>query len=236
VKTINSTFIAMKTNQPRIPEGGAIEDNADMSMEQYSEIMKKQLGKEYQRFAINVIRKVSPVQNSKVLEIGPGPGWAGINLVKKRKDLHLDGLEASPDMIRVASENAKIEGLGNTIHYFEGVAEEMRQLPDDGYDLVISRDSLHHWADPKKVFNQINRVLKEDGKIYIHDHRRDLNVFGKLIVHVVGLLVAGKMAKYWKSSIAASYTKEEIEIILNKTDLKGWKVETDFMDLTIQKN
>ena len=44
--------------------------------------MKKNLGKEYIRFADNVIKKVNPVQNSTVLEIGPGPGWAGIQLLQ----------------------------------------------------------------------------------------------------------------------------------------------------------
>jgi len=226
----------MKKIKPRIPEGGAIEDSSEMTMERYSEIMKKQLGKEYIRFADNVIQKVQPIQNSKVLEIGPGPGWAGINLLKKREDLYLEGLEASSDMIRVASDNAKNEGLADRIRFWEGVAEEMKGIADDQYDLVISRDSLHHWENPEKVFRQIKRVLKEDGKIYIHDHKRNLNLFGRLIVNIMGPLVAGKIVKYWKSSIAAAYVKEEVEEILDKNGCKGWKVETDLMDLTIQKN
>jgi 16S rRNA A1518/A1519 N6-dimethyltransferase RsmA/KsgA/DIM1 with predicted DNA glycosylase/AP lyase activity len=45
-----------------------------MTMEQYSETMKKQLGKEYDRFAENIIKKVNPQSDSRVLEIGPGPG------------------------------------------------------------------------------------------------------------------------------------------------------------------
>jgi tRNA1(Val) A37 N6-methylase TrmN6 len=97
----------MKNVKPRIPEGGAIEDTSEMTMEQYSAKMKKQLGSEYARFTDNVLNKVSLKQASKVLEIGPGSGWAGINLLVKRTDIHLEGLEASPDMIRVATDNAK---------------------------------------------------------------------------------------------------------------------------------
>ena len=223
----------MKNVNPRIPEGGAIEDTSEMTMEQYSQRMKKQLGSEYARFADNVIKKVSPKQASKVLEIGPGPGWAGINLLLKRTDIHLEGVEASPDMVRVATDNAKQEGVADRVIYKEGVAEEMKGLPDNQFDVVISRDSLHHWESPEKAFLQIKRVLKEDGKIYIHDHRRDIYLFGKLIVNVIGTLVAGKMAKYWKSSIAAAYTKEEIEEILAKIDYKDWTVETELMDLVI---
>lgn len=146
----------MKT-KTRVPEGGAIKDGPKMSMEKYSQIMKKKLGKEYERFADNVIARVNPDKNSKVLEIGPGPAWGGISLLKKRKDLYLEGIEASIDMIRVAKVNAKNEGLENR-----------------------------------------------------------MNFFGKLIVLLIGTLQMGKMIKYWKSSIKASYTASEIEKILKK--------------------
>src|SRR4030042_2414473 len=124
----------MKKNKPRIPEGGAIEDSSIMTMEQYSEIMKKHLGKEYIRFADNVIKKINPIENSTVLEIGPGPGWAGIHLLKIRRDLKLVGLEASPDMIRVASANARKEGFSD-LEYIQGFGEDMVQIKDRQYDL-----------------------------------------------------------------------------------------------------
>lgn len=226
----------MKRIKIRIPEGGAIEDNSEMSMEQYSEIMKKQLGKEYIRFADNVIKKLAPIQNSIVLEIGPGPGWAGINLLKKRSDLKLEGIEASPDMVRVATGNAVNEGLTERIRYKEGVGEKMSTISNQSVDLVISRDSLHHWTDPQKVFIEIKRVLKPNGKLYIHDHRRDLNLFGRLIVNVFSALIPGGMGKYWKSSIAAAYTQEEILTFLEELRINDWNIKTDLMDLVIYKN
>jgi SAM-dependent methyltransferase len=226
----------MKKVKPRIPEGEAIEDTREMSMEQYSETMKKKLGKEYIRFAENVVRKINPIENAIVLEIGPGPGWAGINLLIKRNDLRLEGIELSADMVRVATENAKKEGLAERTQYTIGAGEEMTQIPDHHCDLVISRDSLHHWTDLKKVFLEIKRVLKPNGKLYVHDHRRDLNFFGKLIVTAFSFFIAGDMGKYWKSSIAAAYTKEEIETIFNELKIDDWIIITDLMDLVIFKN
>lgn len=225
----------MKAIKPRIPEGGAIEDSTEITMEQYSEIMKKQLGREYNRFADNVIAGVNPGINLKVLEIGPGPGWAGINLLKKRSDIKLDGLEASNDMIRVATENANREGVGDRCAYMNGVAEEMHELKNATYDLVISRDSLHHWVDPEKVFLEIKRVLKPNGKLFIHDSRRDMNFFGRMIVGVISPFIPNNMGKYWKSSIAASYTPEEIEMFLKKIQCTDWIIGSDLMDLTIVK-
>jgi ubiquinone/menaquinone biosynthesis C-methylase UbiE len=225
----------MKNIKPRIPEGGAIEDNSEMTMEQYSEIMKKQLGKEYIRFTDNVIKKVNPIENSTVLEIGPGPGWAGINLLKKRIDLKLVGLEASPDMIRVASENARKEGFPD-IEFIHGFGEDMSQIKDGQYDLVISRDSLHHWEEPDKVFKEIKRILKQNGKLYIQDSRRDMNFFGRLIVAIFSKFLSNNMGFHWKASIAASYTPDEINAMLSRIGINDWQVESDLMDLKIFKN
>lgn len=221
--------------KPRKPEGGAIEDSSVMTMEQYSEIMKKNLWKEYIRFADNVIKKVNPIQGSKVLEIGPGPGWAGINLVKKRADLKLDGWEASADMVRVATANAINEGISN-FEYKVGVGEDMNAIEDSYYDLVISRDSLHHWDDPTKVFNEIKRILKPNGKVYIQDSRRDMNAFGRIIVNIFSRFLLHNMGYHWKNSIAASYTPDELREMLNKAGLTNWTVEAELMDLSISKN
>jgi len=225
----------MKYLKPRIPEGGAIEDGPQITMEQYSEIMIEQLGREYLRFADNVIKKVNPALNSRVLEIGPGPGWAGIYLLKKRNDLKLVGLEASPDMIRVASRNALKEGL-HEIVYTHGYAENMSKFNVGTFDIVISRDSLHHWEDPEKVFKEINRILKSSGKLYIHDSRRDMNAFGRMIVAIFSRFIPKNMGYYWRISVAASYTEEEIRTILDKIGLNDWIVESDLMDLTIYHN
>ncbi len=226
----------MKKIKPRIPEGGAIDNTSEMTMKQYSVRMKKMLGKSYDLFAENVINKVNPLANSKVLEIGPGPGWGGISLLNKMPELHLDGIEASADMVAVANLNAKDEGLETRAKFFVGVGEDMCIIPDNQYDLVISRESLHHWIEPEKVFKEISRVLKQDGKICIYDHRRDLNLFGKAIVLVFGTLKAGKMAKYWKSSIAASYTPQEMREKLDNMGYNDWFVECELMDLLIYKS
>jgi ubiquinone/menaquinone biosynthesis C-methylase UbiE len=225
----------MKKLKSRIPEGGAMDNSSEMTMKQYSERMKKMLGKHYDLFADNVINKVAPIQNSKVLEIGPGPGWGGISLLNKRPDLNLDGIEASADMVAIAIENAKVEGLENRTKFFVGIGENMSSVSNNHYDLVISRESLHHWIEPEKVFKEITRVLKSDGKLCIYDHRRDLNFFGKVIVFVFGTLKAGKMAQHWKSSIAASYTQEEIREKLDLIGLNDWIVECDLMNVVIYK-
>ncbi len=224
----------MNKAKPRIPEGGAIKDAPDLAMEQYSELMQKRLGREYRRFVKHVVQAIKPPEGARVLEIGPGPGWVGIWLAQQRRDLVLEAVEASPDMIRVARANAVREGVADRVRYLDGVVEDMAEIPSGGHDLVISRDSLHHWQDPFRAFQEIARVLKPRGKVYIQDSRRDQGWGARLIVRVMGPLLAGDMAKYWQSSIAASYTPSELESMLRSLSLDAWVVKTDFMDLSIE--
>jgi len=219
----------------RIIEGGAIENDDHMSMEVYSSIMKKKLGKEYLQFVKYILKNYKCPKNAKIVEIGPGPDWIGIWLITKLNNgTQLYGIEPSKDMIEIAQKNAQVEGVADQNHYLEGTVENLHMIEDHSIDLVISHESLHHWVDPKKGFQEILRVLKSSGKICVKDSRRDLNLGGKLIVNVLGKMFAGKMHKYWKSSIAASYTPYEIASLLQQIPTNDWKINSNFMEIYIE--
>ena len=137
-------------------------------------------------------------------------------------------------MIRAANNNAKSEGIQNKMKYINGFVENMQDFKDNEFDLVISNDSLHHWEDPVKAFREISRVMKKSGQVFIKDERRDLGIRGKIILHIFGRILAGKSWKYWKSSVNASYTPEEIQDFLKEGNIEGWSINTTFMDLLIE--
>lgn len=220
--------------KPRIPEGGAITDNRDHTAEQYSETMKGCLGREYRGFVNHIVKAIKLAQGSTVLEVGPGPGWIGIWLAKERPDIRVTGIEPSPDMRRVATANASTEGVMDRVTYIEGYVENMSSFPDASFDLVISNDSLHHWQEPLKAFFEVSRVLGSDGRVYITDGRRDLGLRAKFILHVPGRLIAGKMWRYWKSSIQASYTPEEVRDFTSQVPRCDWIVKSHFMGLSVE--
>ena len=137
-------------------------------------------------------------------------------------------------MIRIANQNKKDEGIEDNIDYILGTAEDMSMLEDNSFDAVISHDSLHHWDYPIKIFNEIARVLKDDGILCIGDGRRDIGIGAKLIFNIAKLFISKTMSYYWKTSIMASYTPEEARDLLNKTDLKErYEVNADLFDLMI---
>ncbi|MBN2704408.1 MAG: class I SAM-dependent methyltransferase [Pontiellaceae bacterium] len=209
---------------PRVPEGGAILDCPEFSAEEYGSIMKNLLCGEYQRFGRRALQVSGIREGAKILEIGNGPGWAGLETVKQGRKCTLTGLDFSPDMVRCAMANAATEGLADRVTYLEGQVEDLSRFPDGSFDAVISRDSLHHWEDPVTAFREINRVLAENGALFITDSRRNLGVLGSFLVHGPGKKHAGALWKGWINSIRASYTVEELRHFTEEAGCKDWTV------------
>jgi ubiquinone/menaquinone biosynthesis C-methylase UbiE len=223
----------MSFHSLRVPEGGAIHDEPQMRAEDYGEFMRSRLEGEYRRFAAQAIAFSSLPEGAKVREIGPGPGWAGIMLLEQRPDLRLEGLDASRDMVRAASANAAKAGFAESAGYRFGAAETLEGVPDSSVDLIISRDSLHHWDDPRAAFESILRVLKTEGKLYLADERRDLSLAAWGFVYAFGTITMGGMARFWRSSIRAAYSPEELRAMLPKATGREWRVEGGFLDLQV---
>ncbi len=218
---------------PRVPEGEAIIDMPELSMEELNEEFKKRM-REYRNFVKFILYKLNVKDNSKVLEIGPGPAWITIIMAQENSTLKITGLEISEDMIRVANKNIEAEGVKDQIEFIQGSAEDMHQFDVNSFDVIITHDSLHHWDEPEKIFNEIARVLKPNGIFCIGDGRRDIGLGARLIYNVMKLRLPKEISYYWKTSINAGYTPEEISEILDKTDLKNkYKVIPDLFEILI---
>jgi len=113
----------------------------------------------------------SGISGESILEIGPGPGYVGLELLKKLPGATLIGCGISPAMMKIAEKNAASYGVD--AKYVQGNAISM-PFDDSSFDAVISNGSLHEWEDPKRVFNEIYRGLRQGGRYCITDLRRDV--------------------------------------------------------------
>lgn len=164
------------------------------------------------------------------LEVGPGPGYVGLEWLKRTEGTQLKGLDISAEMVQAAEQNAKEYGLEKRVEYVISSAVKM-PFDDNTFDGVFSTGSLHEWSQPEKVFNEINRVLKTGGKYFVSDLRRDMNPVVKFLMK---LLTKPKEIKPGlESSINASYTASEIRQILSSKTRKSFNIKKDFMGLSI---
>jgi len=164
------------------------------------------------------------------LEIGPGPGYLGLEWLKKTEDTHLRALEISPDMLKVAERNAEAYGLSDRVQYVKGNAQDMR-FDDRMFDGVFSNGSLHEWSQPRLVFDEVYRVLKPGGRYCISDLRRDMN---PLMRWFLTLMTKPKEIRPGLiSSINAAYTLEEVQSILGESSLRPYRVSQNLLGLVI---
>lgn len=161
-----------------------------------------------------------------VLEVGPGPGYLGLEWLKNTSQTRLVGYDVSEDMLAIAKRNSEEYHLIDRAEYRKG---NVRKMPfEDGYfNAVFSNDSLHEWADPIEGMNEISRVLKPGGLYSISDLRRDMNQLLKGLIWVV--CKPRTLRQGWLTSINASYTLSDIQGMLSKTNMTGWRVEQDVM-------
>jgi ubiquinone/menaquinone biosynthesis C-methylase UbiE len=159
------------------------------------------------------------------LEIGPGPGYLGLEWLKKTNNTKLTGLEISEDMKKLALKNAEEYGMKKRVEYVIGDATKAFPFESGTFDAVFSYGSLHEWTDPLPVFNEIARVLKAGGRFYVSDLKRNINFIMKSLMNMMTKSAGIVILKDGViTSINASYVKKEILEILKKSDLKNFSV------------
>jgi ubiquinone/menaquinone biosynthesis C-methylase UbiE len=154
----------------------------------------------------------------------------GLEWLKKTEGTRLKGLDISPDMIKIAEKNAKEYGCEYRVEYVESDSKIM-PFDDNTFDAVFTNGSLHEWAHPKDAFNEIYRVLKPHGKYCITDLRRDMNPILKWFMKL--MTRPKEMQAGLISSINAAYTVDEIEVILQQTNLQKSTVHKNVIGLVI---
>lgn len=163
-----------------------------------------------------------------LLELGPGPGYLGLELARHLGSRSLTGCENNPLMIRIAQKNAAEYGL--PANYVLGSVMEL-PFADSSFDCVVSNGSLHEWETPRRVFDEIWRVLRPGGQFCITDLRRDTAAWKQWLLCL--LVRYRPLRTGLQSSMAAAYTVPELEAILRQTRLAGAQIHRSFFGLRL---
>jgi ubiquinone/menaquinone biosynthesis C-methylase UbiE len=114
----------------------------------------------------------------RMLDLGTGPGYLPIEIVKRAPQIRIEGIDLSRKLIEKARTNALSAGVGERIHFEIGDASRLRYA-DDSFDMVISTGMLHSLKKPVQVLKECRRVLKPGKEAWVYDPARVSGHFDK---------------------------------------------------------
>ncbi|MCO4851960.1 class I SAM-dependent methyltransferase [Bacillus vallismortis] len=130
------------------------------------------------------IDQLEITRGDSILEVGFGPGYCMQQMLKRQKDIRLDGIDVSETMMKLAAHSVKSKG----VRLMQGNIETF-PLPDSFYDKVISVNNYTIWNDQTKGVKQIYQALKPGGKAAITMQPREADAspektksFGKQMI------------------------------------------------------
>ncbi|MCY8237013.1 methyltransferase domain-containing protein [Bacillus inaquosorum] len=102
----------------------------------------------------------------RMLDIGAGAGHTALAFSPYVQECI--GIDATKEMVEVASSFAQEKGAGN-VRFQQGMAESL-PFPDDSFDIITCRYAAHHFSDVRKAVSEVARVLKKNGCFLLVDH------------------------------------------------------------------
>lgn len=162
------------------------------------------------------------------LDMGCGPGQLVVELALASERLFVTGIDLSEEALLAARARAAGAGVAKRVDFRTSDVTDI-PLPDDSLDLVVCTLSLHHWAKPVQVFNEITRVLRPGGSYVIFDLRRDMNLVAWAVIWIATKFGAPQSIRSINEPMAsrdAAYTPGEAARLLLQSTLTGWEIST----------
>ena len=118
-----------------------------------------------------------------ILDNGAGPGKYSMALAKEGYDVTLSDL--TPKLVEVAKEKAIDLNLQDQFQDFlVADACNLEQLPDEQFDAALMLGPMYHLqqeTDRVSAVNELNRVTKKDGIVFVAFMPRSKHIFNSLM-------------------------------------------------------
>lgn len=128
---------------------------------------------------MNSILNVLTLQDGdKILDLGTGNGYLAFTIAKKYPKIAVIGL----DIVSNTLQQNRLLALEQGISNLEFVDYDGMIFPfsNNSFDWIVTRYALHHFPKIQHTFNEMKRILKPNGSLFVSDptpHNTDTNGF-----------------------------------------------------------
>jgi arsenite methyltransferase len=127
------------------------------------------------------------------------------------------GVDMTPAMVKTATEAAREAGLDRIVEIRQGFYESL-PVPDASVDVVVSNGVLNLAPDKRVVLDEVARVLKPGGRLYLAD----------VVVQRELTLKARSNPELWAACIAGALVESELPEIAAESGLVDGRVVRRF--------
>jgi ubiquinone/menaquinone biosynthesis C-methylase UbiE len=180
---------------------------------------------------------VAHLKSGIILDLGTGPGYLPIAIVRKSSQIRVTGIDLSRKLIKMARSNASAAGLEDRLNFQAGNAGKLN-FDNSSFDMVISTGMLHSIKEPAKVLQEIYRVLKKGKEAWIFDPAKvtsavdrekwkaSLNLRERFFLWLFELLGLHEPIRV--------YTRKEALEMIAKTDFKHFWIDAQGDEIKIK--
>jgi ubiquinone/menaquinone biosynthesis C-methylase UbiE len=138
-------------------------------------------------------------RNERILDTGCGSGEMLITMARKLSNCKCVGIDISEPLLKHADELNKKYDLNHRVNFIRG---DVTQLPFEthSFDAVFNISMVHFIDEPLVMLNEINRVLKPNGRVFIKDLRYSI-------------------LRYLEDEIKNSFSIKEAKELVRRSDL-----------------
>jgi ubiquinone/menaquinone biosynthesis C-methylase UbiE len=151
-----------------------------------------------------------PAHLGQVVDLGCGPGDIAIRLSKAAPTTRITALDASPAMLALARAALRAAGHEVRVKFKEGRLPGVA-LADGHFDLVLSKDMLHHLPDPQVLWSEVKRLGRPGAAVCVMDLSRPES---PAAAHEIVERVSGGEHPLLKTdfynSLCAAFTTDEV--------------------------
>ncbi len=138
-------------------------DNIAPTYDKLNHIFSLSIDKIWRRRVVRMVRRMKPLR---ILDLATGTGDLAIKMAKRIPKARIMGVDLSENMLAVAAEKVRRQGLDDHIALYQGDAENL-DLTDGVVDVVTVAFGVRNFGNIERGLEEIHRALRSGGHIVV---------------------------------------------------------------------